>query len=259
MMDVVSNFRRIVSDQDRALKTTESRPELKREIDYYRARIGNIRSLEEFMKDERLYRFAMTAFGLKDMIYAKAYMRKALTEGIDSPDAFSVRLADSRFREFVEAFNFKRYGSATTAFDRTQEATVARYVRNALEEQAGTQDESLRLALYFHRKAPAVTSVYSILADRALSTVVRTALGIPQAAAAADIDKQATQMSQKLNLADFKDPAKLNRFIDRFLGRHATENGGGAVATSPALAVFGSTGIDSNTLLSIQTLRRFNS
>ena len=35
-----------------------------------------MKSIDDFMKDTRLYNYAMKAFGLDDMAYAKAFMRK---------------------------------------------------------------------------------------------------------------------------------------------------------------------------------------
>ena len=91
------------------------------------------------------------------MTYAKAFMRKVLTEGIDKRDSFANRLADTRYREFVETFNFARYGDDhDRSSTRTRQGTVDRYVRQTLEEDAGAQNEGVRLALYFERKAPSI-------------------------------------------------------------------------------------------------------
>src|SRR6185436_17746538 len=87
--------------------------------------------------------------------------------------------------------------------------TVDRYVRQTLEEDAGQQNEGVRLALYFARKASGLTSAYGILADAALLKVAHTALGIPASASAMDIDRHAQMISAKLDVDDLKDPEKL--------------------------------------------------
>jgi hypothetical protein len=256
LIGLLTRYKILAKDLAASTRQVTNRPDLKREVDYYKANIGSIKSIDQFLGDQRLYSFAMRAFGLGDMIYAKAYMKKALTEGIDQPNAFSLRLADSRFREFVETFNFARYGAATTSFDRTQEGTVQRHARVVLEEQAGSESEALRLALYFERTAGKMETPFSILADKAAYTVVRTALGLPDAISGTDIDRQATLIGQKLNLADLKDPTKLNAFINRFLGLYEAK--AGLDPTTPAVALFQQqgNGIGMNTLMSIQSLRR---
>jgi hypothetical protein len=260
-MNLIADYKQLTRNLAATTRQVGSQAEVKRLTSDYLKRIVNVKSIDDFMNDERVYNYALTAFGLKDMIYAKAFVRKVLSEGIDNPNAFSVKLADSRFREFAEVFNFARYGSATTSFDRTQQGTVDRFIRNAMEEQAGTQDERLRLALYFQRKAPSISGAYGILADKALYTVVRTALGLPAAISSTDIDKQAAIISSKINVADFANSEKLDKFITRFIARAMAESGG--LASSPAVPAVAlmqgvASNVDMTTLMKIQTLKRFN-
>lgn len=218
MLTTAASYQMIANDLSRSLDTTARRPEVARETAYYLENIGKVDSIDEFIGDARLFAYAMKAFGLADMTYARAFIRKVLAEGIDDPHSFANRLADPRYRELAETFNFERYGAATTAFGRTQQGIVDKHVRQTLEEDAGRQNQGLRLALYFQRKAPAVSSAYDILADRALLTVVQTALGLPPAMAVADIDRQAEVIARRLDVRDFQTPAKLQDFLNRFLG-----------------------------------------
>jgi hypothetical protein len=63
---------------------------------------------------------------------------------------------------------------------RPAKTTVEKYTRQKLEQDAGTSDDNVRLALYFERKAPTIKTAFQILADAALLKVVQTALGIPK-------------------------------------------------------------------------------
>lgn len=257
-VSLLSDYKQMASNLQTSLKQVGKQPDIARDIEYYRSHITKVKSIDDFMKDTRLYTFAMKAFGMKDMIYAKAFIRKALTEGIDKSGAFSLKLSDPRYRDFVETFNFARYGSATTAFDRTQQGTIDRFLRTTLEEQAGQTSEGLRLALYFQRKASSIDSTYGILADQAIYTVVRTGLGLPAALSSTDIDKQAQLIGSKLNLKDFDDPAKVDKFITRFLAQYQMTSAP-SQAASPAMSLISGTmpGVDMATLQSLQTLRRY--
>ena len=62
----------------------------------------------------------MKAYGLEDMDYAKAFMVKALKEGVDDPDSFANKLTDKRYAEFVTTFNFAKYGELATIYNRAQ-------------------------------------------------------------------------------------------------------------------------------------------
>jgi Protein of unknown function (DUF1217). len=258
MMSTLVSYRMITKDLTRSLQRTASSPQVERDSKYYLENIQKVKSIDDFLSDHRVYSFAMKAFGLEDMIYAKAYMRKVLTEGVDDSKSFANRLADKRFAEFAKTFNFARYGETTTAFSATREGTVERYVRQLLEEQAGAENEGVRLALYFQRKAPELKSVYGILADRALLAVVQTALGIPAEASAADIEVQAKMIEAKLNIEDFKDPEKLDKFLQRFAAAYDATNMPLAVS-APVLTLFGNSaqtaGMGVDLLMSLQKIK----
>ena len=55
--------------------------ELKRDEDYFRARIGKINSAEELVADRRLLKVALGAFGLDADINSKAFVQNVLEDG----------------------------------------------------------------------------------------------------------------------------------------------------------------------------------
>ena len=199
----------------------------------------------------------MKAYGLDDMVDAKAYMRKVLTEGVDDRDAFANKLTDPRFREFAAAFNFKRYGESTTVFERTRQGTVDRYIRLAFEGRVGTTSDGAELALYFQRKAPDIKSAYSILADRKLLTVVQTALGLDPSSSNMPIEKQADLIASKIDISKLSDSKELEKFLTRFGSLYDLNNGVGSNSYIPQLlgGRSGSTGIGTSLLQSLQRLR----
>lgn len=259
MIGTVASYQRIARNVDLALGTLSQRPNVKRESDYYLANIRGVKSVDELLKNDRLYNFAMTAFGLKDMIYGKAFMRKVLAEGVDGPKSFALQLSDPRFRDFAEAFNFARHGATATTFDRVQQGTVDRYLRVQLEADAGQSDEGLRMALYFQRKAPDVSSVFGLMGDPALYKVIQTALDLPAAYSNADVDTQAAFIRSKINIEDFSDPARLEAFVTRFAARWQAEEGT-AVQAFPQMGLSRSilTSFDNSLLLSMQLLKGIN-
>jgi hypothetical protein len=256
VVTTTASYRIVTNDLKRSLSLASAEPQVARETKYYLSNIEKIKSVDDFLKNDRIYRYAVTAFGLEDMIYAKAFMRKVLTEGIDRRDSFANTLTDPRFKDFAKTFDFARHGETTTVFDKTRQGTVDRYVRQALERRAGEENEGVRLALYFARKAPEVTSTLAILADKALLTVVQTALSIPAAVSAQNIDRQAEMLAKRIDVADFKDPRKLDRFITRFTSLWELNHG--SAASSTAGVLLGSpieAGIASGVLASLQHLK----
>jgi len=125
-------------------------------------------------------------------------------------------LPNKAYAGLAAIFDFGKYGEATTTYNPTQQPAADKYMRQTLELDAGQTNQGVRLALYFERKAPGITSWYGVLADTALASVVRTALGLPDSFASADIDKQAQLFESRLDIADFSDPEKLGKFLTRF-------------------------------------------
>lgn len=261
MNTTLVTFKQLTRDMDASLDRLGQRGDIQRQIDYYRETIGTIKTAEQFVADTRLFNVAMKAHGLEDMAYAKAFMVKVLKEGVDSDEAFANTLTDPRYREFAETFNFARHGETATLFTKAQEGVVDKFLVQSLESEAGQSDPGVRLALYFQRKAPQITSYFDILGDKALSQVVRTALGIPEATATLDIDRQAALIADKLPLSDLKDPAKLDKFLERFANLWQVQNGGaqgGIPAGSPARLLMPASpmGISPDLMLQIAQLRR---
>lgn len=258
MVNTYTNYQVIARDIAKSIARVESQPMVKRETEYYLANIGKVKSIEEFLADDRLYRYAMKAFGLEEMTYAKGLIKKALTEGIDEADSFANKLTDKRYREFVETFNFARFDELATTFTRAQQGTVDKYLRQTLEENAGQQDEGVRLALYFQRKASSVTSYYNILADKALTQVVRTALGLPDSFASSPIDRQVETFKKRLKIEDLSDPTRVEKFLKRFTALWDANKAVMQAQTSVSV-LFGQpaeAGISTDLLFQIQQLKR---
>lgn len=256
MTSTYTSYRLIAQDLPRSIDRIAKEPMVERETEYYLSRISEIKSIDDFMADTRIYNYAMKAHGLEDMSYAKAFIRKALAEGIDNPDAFANQLTDSRYQSLVESFNFARYSGTATVFTRAQQGTVDRYHRQTLEEEAGNDNTGVRLALYFERSASTITSAYSILADTALYQVAQVALGIPPEIAGSDIDRQADLINSKLSVADLKDPEKLNKFLDRFTALWELANpSAGTFDASSILLASNSFEISADLLFSINSLK----
>jgi Protein of unknown function (DUF1217) len=257
LVGTLTSYQQITKNIDRSLGALTQRPDIMRDMEYYLGNIRSVTSIDDFLKNDRLFTFAMTAFGLKDMVYGKAFIRKVLTEGIDGQKSFALQLSDPRFREFAAVFNFKAYGKTATAFDRAQQGTVDRFLRIQLEADAGQKDEGLRLALYFQRKAPSVDSVFGLMGDAALYKVVQTALGLPSAYSSANIDKQAANIEAKLNIEDLKDPALLDKLVTRFAARwQATQGVSPQTVTQVGLGKSVLTTFDNSLLMSLQLLKR---
>ena len=257
MVSTIASYQLVSNNIVKSLQQTLEKPDVSKDTEYYLAHIRDMKSIDDFLGDYRLYSYAMKAHGLSDMTYAKAFMRKVLTEGVASSSTFANKLSDARYREFATAFDFARLGDKATSASAAQVGTVEKYVRQRLEEDAGSQNEGVRLALYFERKAPKITNIYQILADPALIKVAQIALGISSMTSMADVDKQANMLSEKIDVTDFQTPAKLQKFLQRFSVMWEVENGS-ATSQSAATILMAQpleTGISMDMLTTLQNLK----
>ncbi|MER2537538.1 MAG: DUF1217 domain-containing protein [Rhizobiaceae bacterium] len=228
------------------------------ETDYYLSKVAGIHSIDDLMADKRLLNFALAAYGLDPAQEKPATIRAMLEGGVGDPQSPANKLTDKRYAGFVTAFNFMEYGESATTFNRAQQPSIDKYLRQTLEENAGRENEGVRLALYFERKAGGLTNFYEILADPALAKVVRTALSLPDSFASADIDRQVKFFEEKLDIADFTDPERLGKFLTRFTSLWELNNPTATptISLSVLFSQPAEFGISASTLMALQTLKR---
>ncbi|MDX5593651.1 DUF1217 domain-containing protein [Pseudovibrio sp. SPO723] len=254
MLDTALRYTMLTRDMDKTIERTSKDPIVDRETQYYQENIRSIKSIDDFMDNDRIYRYAMKAMGLEDMIYAKGLVRDVLEQGITDPTSYANRLQDKRYKELATAFNFETYGSTATSFDRAQQDVVDAYVLQTLELNEGQDNEGVRLALYFKRKAPELTNTYEILADQALYAVVRTAIGMPEAMVGGDVDAQAKYIESRLDLEILKDPEELDKFLTKFTNLYDVQNN---ISIAPTLSLFqnNGSGVNPDVLLKVNSLK----
>lgn len=202
----------------------------------FREAIVEITSIDELFGNEHLLPFVAYAFELEDYADRLDLLKDVLAGGVDDPENLAHTLDEGKLLDFAAAFDFNKYGEATTTHT-PEKAAIEKYMRQTLEEDAGAQNEGVRLALYFERKIDSITTPYQILADPALAQVVRTALGLPDSIAQANIDRQADLIRDRLDLEQLQDPDELARFITRFTTMWEINNGASG-AGSPLLQLF---------------------
>ena len=90
----------------------EKSPEIKRDEDYFRANIGKVNTAEELVKDRRLLKVALGAFGLDADMNNKAFIEKMLKEGTLNGSALANKLADKQYLKLTVAFRLWRFQDA---------------------------------------------------------------------------------------------------------------------------------------------------
>jgi len=216
---------------DRQLEAFRKSGSVKVEIDYFRKKIGEVQSPDDLVKDYRLFKFALSAFGLDSQINAQALMKKVLTQDWLDPDSTANRLVDPRYREMAQSLDFFYSKASKIHLPEFIGQMGDRYVTAEFEKSTENTNPAVRLALYFKRKAPEMDNWFQVLGDKPLYEVVRTAMQIPAAGVQTDLDRYADKLEKRIGLDNLKDPKFLDRFISRYLANYDANNASAALAT----------------------------
>lgn len=211
---------------------------VKRDEAYFRDKIGTINTAEELVKDQRLLRVSLAAFGLEDDVPNKYFIRKVLEDGTLKTDSLANKLTDKRYAKLATAFSFNLSTPRTKLSD-FADKILKDYETKQFAVAVGQQNEDMRLALNAEQELPALASSsssasakwYSVLGNGPLRTVFEKAFGLPSSFGAIDIDKQVETMQRRAeslfgaNTVDqFSDPEKVDTLVRKFLIRSEVES-----------------------------------
>jgi hypothetical protein len=116
---------------------------VKSDQQYYDTHIGKVKNIDEFLSDYKLYSYAVKAYGLEDMTYAKAFLKKVLTSDLSDTSSFANKLTDPRYKQFAAAFNFGGKSQNQTAQSDTQKNdTIGLYEQSFASETTLAKKES---------------------------------------------------------------------------------------------------------------------
>jgi len=214
----------IESSLDKQQAAFENSPAVQHDISYFRSAISKVTSADDLVKDYRLLKFTLTAFGLDSQINSQALIKKVLNSDLSDPNSLANKLADPRFRQLAQAFNFAAGGASKVQDSSFQDSVVQNYVTAAFEQNAAQTNPGVRLALYFKRMAPTITSWYQVLGDVPLYKVMTTTFNVQALGPSDDVDKQSQFLEKRVGIANLQDPKFVDRFVTRFLTMYDQAN-----------------------------------
>ncbi len=174
MVSTYLAYNSVVRNLRQSMTRVGQQADVARNAAYYRDNIGKVKSVDDLLKNDRLYQYAMKAHGLEDMTYAKAFMKKVLESDLSDPNSYANKLVDKRYREFAAAFTF---GGSETALAQSENQTdeMIGLYKATVTRQVDAIDEDTR---YYNLMIGSVTNVDQLLNDDRLRTYVFAAFGI---------------------------------------------------------------------------------
>ena len=216
-------------------------PAQQRDEAYFREKIGKVTTAEQLVSDKRLLRIALTAFGLEGDLNSTAFVRKVLEGGTLKEGSLANKLADKQYQKFSSAFGFGDYSVPRTKISTFPDEILPRFRAREFETAVGDQNNTYRLALNAEREVAAVAAGsssenakwYMILGNQPMREVLQTALGLPKSFASIDLDQQLSVLKSRAratfgaeSVGQFKDPAKMEALIRRYIVRAEMQDQG---------------------------------
>ena len=176
MLSTYTSYNLLTKDLLTSLNRVSQQSVNAREAEYYKANIGKVGSIDEFLDDYRLYNYAMKAYGLEEMAYAKAFMRKVLESDLTDSNSFVNRLTDTKYRTFAQSFSFQAE-TATAQSDAQLDAVIGLYTATVNNSGKAQQEETR----YYNIVVDKLTNVDQLLQNDRMKAYVFTAFGIDPA------------------------------------------------------------------------------
>lgn len=214
-------------------------PDLKSDEAYFHAKIGTVKTADDLVKDRRLLKVALGAYGLDADINNTYFIKKVLQDGTLTTSALANKLSDKQYQKFSSAFGFGDYAVPSTQLSDFPDKILAAYESRQFEIAVGAQDSNLRLALNAQRELTTLAGKsssenakwYTVLGNSPLRKVFEKALGLPTSIGALDLEQQMTAFKDKATsqlgsnaIAQFTDPDKVEALVRRFLLRSEAES-----------------------------------
>lgn len=176
MVSTYFSYSYITRNLKQSLTRIEQQADVAREAAYYKANIGKVKTVDDFMKDYRLYHYAMKAYGLEDMAYAKAFMKKVLESDLSDSNSFVNKLVDKRYQEFAAAFSFNGGATPVAQSENQIDEMIDLYTATKKSQVDALADDSK----YYSAEIGNISSADQLLNNDRLRNYVYSAYGIDQ-------------------------------------------------------------------------------
>jgi Protein of unknown function (DUF1217) len=181
-------------DMKSSLDRVANQGTVARDTEYYEANIDKVTTADEFVDDYRLYSYAMKAYGLEEMTYGKAFMKKVLESDLSDTASFANSLTDKRYATMAAAFNF---GTKTAeAQTSVQEDNLVKAYQDSFDQE----EKDIQSEVDYYSKAIAnITDVDDLLSNSRLKTYVLDSFGL-------DAKYTSTSYLKQVLTSDLEDP-----------------------------------------------------
>lgn len=177
----------------------------KRLQDHIHQNARSFKDADSFLSDFKAKTVVLGAFGLSEDIKNNGFIRKVLSSDLTDPKSFANRLSDKRYLEMATFLsqNWSNNGLSIEA----ENSIISKYIENTYSDRVGAANASFKIALHARSKILDIsagtssedTKIYKFLSDKSLHKFFQKLLGLPSSFSALPIDRQHSELKQKLH------------------------------------------------------------
>ncbi|MBM3524938.1 MAG: DUF1217 domain-containing protein, partial [Alphaproteobacteria bacterium] len=195
------------SDQTRAIAKFRGSVQVTRDVEAFKQQVSSLKTVDDLLKNRKAMTFILNAYGLDSEINFLGRIRAVLNSDLGNQNSIANRLSDRRYRELATELQTQKTGVTTLKGSATITKIVERYMTNEYEKKLGQQDPAVREARYFAKNIGKISTIYEILGDPVLRTVMTDTLGLPPQFALRDVEAQAEFIRRAVDVTQFRTAA----------------------------------------------------
>ncbi|MBL0849075.1 MAG: DUF1217 domain-containing protein [Candidatus Liberibacter ctenarytainae] len=158
---------------DALLSSLSRRPSVKNEEKYYRDTIKKISTIDEFIKDYRILRYALKAHGLLDILPAKKFIRTLLESNLSDPKSIVNKTNNPKYIKFAQSFNFSP-APKRIQNNIQQTQLISQYIDSYQQEE----NSAFLKSMHFRQNAHKINSLADFFRDKDIQEYIFASFGI---------------------------------------------------------------------------------
>ena len=183
--------------------------------------------------------YVLTSLGESSQIGNIGLLEKVVASDASSSTSLVNQLNNSGLTQLNKVLNTDSTVTASLQDPKVQGQLKSAYELSAYQSNLSNLNPAVAPALNFSSEVSSVKSIYDVLGNATLRSIVSTVGHIPDTIVNQTLEAQAAAFSKVFDVTKVSDPNYINSFIQRYLG------------TSDANAVAANAGSNSNPILSL--------
>jgi len=214
-------------------------PSILTSVKYFQKEIGSLTSVDQLFSNTRLYSFMTTALGITTNAGEPTLVKKALLDKTAGSKNLATELNDSQLRSAQSVLQLNTAGLSVIQMSSMISTLVSEFEQNSYYSGLESQYPGLSAALEFRSQVATMDltssdAIYNLMGNGTLKGVLTTALNLPTELVYQDVDTQAKEIQNKVNITKLKNKQTLDNFIERYLVNYAINANGAGTANSGA-------------------------